>query len=109
MMSNSTTREVHAIFAALGDPIRRMVIEYIAAHGPQTATQLATQFPISRQGVLKHLIILSNAGLVVVEQAGKEKRYRLVPAAFGSIEQWVATLSIVWDERLSRLKQMLEE
>ena len=109
MLINSTTNEVHAIFAALGDPIRRIVIEYIAAHGPQTATQLTTQFPISRQGGLKHLIILSNAGLVVVKQAGKEKRYRLVPAAFGSIEQWVATLSIVWDERLSRLKQMLEK
>ncbi|WP_110519975.1 ArsR/SmtB family transcription factor [Herpetosiphon llansteffanensis] len=109
MLSNSTTSEIHAIFAALGDPIRRMVIEYIAAHGPQTATQLATQFPISRQGVLKHLIILNNAGLVVVQQVGKEKRYQLVPQAFGSIEQWVATLSIVWDERLSRLKQLIEE
>ena len=59
--------------------------------------------------MVKHLIILINAGLVVVEQVGKEKRYRLVPTAFGSIKQWIAALSMVWDELLSRLKQLLEE
>jgi DNA-binding transcriptional ArsR family regulator len=72
--------EPQAIFAALADPTRRSLVGHLAGHSPKTATQLATVYPITRQGILKHLAVLEDAGLVRAQQAGREKRYSLTPA-----------------------------
>src|SRR6187549_1177841 len=96
------------VFAALADPVRRSLIQNLAAHSPRTATQLAAEYPISRQGIRKHLTILQDAGLVSVEQAGRDKCYSLTPAPFGDLEQWLAKIEILWDQRLARLKDLLE-
>ncbi len=67
------------IFAALADPIRQDLMGNLAENSPKTATQLAEDYPITRQGILKHLHILEEAGLVAVYQKGREKRYTLTP------------------------------
>lgn len=51
------------IFTALGELVRRRLVETIAVRGPQTATDLARLYPITRQGLVKHLIVLQQAGL----------------------------------------------
>ena len=96
------------VFAALADPVRRSLIQNLAAHSPRTATQLAAEYPISRQGIRKHLTVLQDAGLVSVEQAGRDKCYSLTPAPFGELEEWLAEIEILWDQRLLRLKNLLE-
>lgn len=97
-----------SIFAALADPVRRSLLENLAEHGPKTATQLAEQYPITRQAILKHLTILEAAGLVAVQQQGREKRYTLIPAQLAELDRWREKVSATWDERLRRLKAMLE-
>lgn len=96
------------VFAALADPTRRDLLVNLAEHSPKTATQLAEEYPITRQGILKHLHILEDAGLVAVHQIGREKRYTLTPEPLTEIDQWVKDLSTKWDERLLRLKTFLE-
>lgn len=96
------------LFAALADPMRRKLLANLAETGPKTATQLARDYPITRQGILKHLAILEEAGLVTVTQHGREKRYHLSPEPLDEIEQWIADLTARWDERLLRLKTLLE-
>lgn len=96
------------IFAALADPMRRDLLMNLAEHSPRTATQLAEDYPITRQGILKHLRILEEAGLVTVHQKGREKQYTLTPDQLGELERWIRSLSAKWDERLLRLKTMLE-
>ena len=96
------------IFAALADPTRRDLLVNLAEHSPKTATQLAEEYPITRQGILKHLHILEVAGLVAVHQIGREKRYSLTPEPLSEVDQWVKDLSARWDERLLRLKHFLE-
>jgi DNA-binding transcriptional ArsR family regulator len=96
------------VFAALADPMRRNLLVHLAEHSPKTATQLAAFYPITRQGILKHLTILEDAGLVAVQQRGRDKRYSLTPEPLGELEQWLKDLSAKWDERLTRLKTMLE-
>ncbi len=96
------------IFAALADPTRRSLLVNLAEHSPRTATQLAEDYPITRQGVLKHLHILAVAGLVAVEQQGREKRYTLTPEPLGELEGWIKDLGTRWDTRLSRLKMFIE-
>lgn len=95
-----------ALFEALADPLRRSLLLRLAEGGPKTATQLAREYPITRQGLLKHLALLAAAGLVAVHQHGREKRYTLVPEPLGALERWLGAL---WEARLLRLKTLLEQ
>ena len=97
-----------ALFTALADPMRRNLLLHLAAHSPKTATELAQDYPITRQGILKHLTVLETAGLVVVRQQGRDKRYILTPEPLTELEQWIKDIGALWDERLSRLKTLLE-
>ncbi len=97
-----------AMFTALADPVRRRLLMTLAEVGPRTATQLAEAYPITRQGILKHLNILEEAGLVMVQQQGREKRYSLTPARLTELQQWIQALEAKWDERLLRLKTLIE-
>jgi DNA-binding transcriptional ArsR family regulator len=97
------------IFAALADPMRRSLLVNLAEASPKTATQLAQEYPITRQVILKHLTDLEAAGLVAVHQEGRDKRYVLTPEPLSELEQWISTISALWDERLLRLKTWLEQ
>jgi DNA-binding transcriptional ArsR family regulator len=96
------------IFAALADPMRRQLLLNLAENSPKTATQLATEYPITRQGILKHLQILEEAGLVAAYQQGREKRYTLTPEPLSELDQWIKDISARWDARLLRLKLFIE-
>jgi DNA-binding transcriptional ArsR family regulator len=96
------------VFAALADPMRRSLLANLAEHSPKTATQLAHEYPITRQGILKHLAILEAAGLVAVDQKGREKRYTFTPAPLGELDDWVKNIGAIWDARLLRLKALVE-
>jgi DNA-binding transcriptional ArsR family regulator len=96
------------IFTALADPLRRNLLVNLAQNSPKTATQLKEDYPITRQGILKHLNILEDAGLVIVQQQGREKRYSFRPEPLNELDEWVKALSAKWDERLLRLKFFLE-
>lgn len=96
------------IFAALADPTRLSLLVNLAEHGPKTASKLAEEYPITRQGILKHLHILEDARLVAVHQKGREKRYTLTPEPLGDINEWIKKINATWDERLWRLKTLLE-
>jgi len=109
MMREQIRENEQSLFAALADPMRRSLLVNLAEHSPRTATQLAQEYPISRQGILKHLTILEDAGLVAVHQAGREKRYTLSPEPLAELEKWIEDIGAKWDERLLRLKTWLEQ
>ncbi len=96
------------VFAALADPVRRSLLANLAENSPRTATQLAREYPITRQGILKHLNVLEEAGLVAVQQQGREKRYSFTPEPLDELEQWLKDINARWDLRLLRLKTMIE-
>ena len=108
MMSKQTYEPEQSLFAALADPIRRGLLVNLAEHSPRTASQLAEDYPITRQGILKHLTILESAGLVAVYQSGREKRYTLTPEPLEELDQWIDNIGAKWDQRLLRLKTLLE-
>jgi DNA-binding transcriptional ArsR family regulator len=109
MVSERTHEQKQLIFAALADPMRRKLLVKLAETSPKTATQLAQDYPMTRQGILKHLTMLEAAGLVAVHQEGREKRYILTPEPLSELEQWINSISAIWDERLVRLKTWLEQ
>ena len=94
------------VFAALSDPTRRTLLATIAQH-PASATELASDLPISRQAVLKHLNALADAGLLDRERSGREVRYRVTPAPLSDAVGWIADVGAQWDDRLAALSRQL--
>jgi DNA-binding transcriptional ArsR family regulator len=97
-----------ALFAALGDPTRRQLLDRLASDGPLTATQLAPAYPMSRQALVKHLASLSDAGLVEPSRVGREVRYEVVPDRLEDASAWLAAVSRHWDRRLDALRKHLD-
>lgn len=97
------------VFTALADPMRRKLLLNLAEHSPKTATQLADEYrTMTRQGILKHLNILEEAGLVAAYRKGREKRYTFAPEPLNELDEWIKALNATWDARLLRLKTFLE-
>lgn len=96
-----------AVFAALADDTRRALLAAIARRGDATATELATDAGITRQGVAKHLAVLADAGLVASTRSGRETRYAVVPGSLRPAGDWIATADAAWARRLDRLQHRL--
>jgi DNA-binding transcriptional ArsR family regulator len=99
---------VDAVFAALADPTRRRVIETLAGGATVTASGLATELPISRQGVAKHLMALRRARLVRAERVGRETRYSLDGTPLEDAARWIARVGAEWDGRLADLQRLVD-
>ena len=97
------------VFDALADPNRRYVLAALAERETATATELATELPVTRQAVAKHLAALSEAGLVESRRTGRETRYELTPAPLGDAMDWIASVGAQWDARLSALSRHLKQ
>ncbi|HWF72249.1 MAG TPA: metalloregulator ArsR/SmtB family transcription factor [Solirubrobacteraceae bacterium] len=97
-----------AVFGALADPTRRRLLATIADRPRATATELASELPISRQAVIKHLSALAEAGLLDRERSGREVRYHVTPAPLSDAVSWMAQVGGQWDDRLAALKRGFE-
>jgi DNA-binding transcriptional ArsR family regulator len=96
-----------AVFGALSDPTRRALLAAIAEQPAATATQLASELPISRQAVVKHLNALTDAGLLDRTRAGREVRYQFTPEPLSDAVGWMAEVGAEWDDRLAVLRRQL--
>jgi DNA-binding transcriptional ArsR family regulator len=100
-----TDDDLGALFAALADPTRRQVVRSLSAERAVTASGLATELPMSRQAVAKHLAALERAGLVAPRREGRELRYRLTPEPLGDAIAWMQEVGARWDRSLARLSE----
>lgn len=75
-------------FAVLADPLRRQVVELLAA-GPATAGELAARFPITRPAVSRHLRVLRESGLVRSEVRGQQRVYTVQRQALAELDRWL--------------------
>jgi len=96
-----------AVFAALADGTRRAILQAVSERGPLTATALATELPVTRQAVAKHLALLWEAGLVVSDRAGRETRFVADPEPLRDLAAWAAATGRRWDDRLEKLRSTL--
>lgn len=79
------------VFEALADPVRRAVLGRLAA-GPSRVVDLAAEHPISRPAMSRHLRVLGEAGLVEVEDRGRERHYRLQPSGLTPVNELLDAL-----------------
>jgi DNA-binding transcriptional ArsR family regulator len=98
------------VFVALADPTRRAILGSLAQHGPSTATELSARLSITRQGIAKHLALLSDAALVTSD-AGRGRRvlHRHRSEPIKAAQSYLAALAADWDGALTRLSDFLDE
>jgi DNA-binding transcriptional ArsR family regulator len=99
-----------AVFRALGDPTRRRLLDALFKKDGQTLTALEARLPMTRFGVMKHLRILEDAGLIVTRRRGREKLHFLNPVPIRLVhDRWVSKYAAPWAAALSGLKRRLED
>lgn len=107
-MASAGVLDAAPVFAALGDETRLSLLSRLGDGRPLSITALADGQPISRQAVTKHLRVLETAGLVRSARAGREQHWELEAERLEAAKAWLETLSKRWDERLERLRALVE-
>ncbi len=98
-----------AIFKALGDPARRAILDSLRAVDGQTLTDLEEQFEMTRFGVMKHLKVLEESGLIVTTRRGRFKYHYLNALPLQEmLDRWVAPFLRPQTQAISDLKTKLE-
>jgi ArsR family transcriptional regulator, cadmium/lead-responsive transcriptional repressor len=100
--------ELDELWAAIGDPTRRRVVDVLLDRGEATATAMAGELPVTRQAVAKHLAVLDRAGLVQARRQGREVRYAIRPQRLVAATRSMAQVAAEWDVRLSAIKRIAE-
>src|ERR687883_363634 len=98
-----------AVFKALADPTRRKLLDRLYEEDGQTLGALVRRLPMTRIGVMKHLRVLEDAGLVKTKRRGREKLHFLNPVPIRLVhDRWVSKYAEPWAAGLSALKHDLE-
>ncbi len=97
------------IFKALADATRRFLLDLLFTRDGRTLTELESELEMTRFGVMKHLRILEDAGLVVTRRAGREKLHFLNPVPIRLIhDRWIDKYTERQASALADLKSHLE-
>jgi DNA-binding transcriptional ArsR family regulator len=96
------------LWAAIGEPSRRRLLDILLAAGDATPTMLATQLPFTRQAVAKHLAVLQSAGLVAHWREGREVHYTVQTERLEQAAAAMTQVASSWDGRLLAIKQIAE-
>jgi DNA-binding transcriptional ArsR family regulator len=96
-------------FSALADPTRRALLAQLEARTSVSVSELARPFSISLPAVMKHLDVLSDAGLITRRKAGRTVTCQLAAAPMEQAMDWLNRYQRFWPERLDRLAAFVEE
>jgi DNA-binding transcriptional ArsR family regulator len=98
------------VFKALADPSRRILLDRLFARDGRTLTELESELEMTRFGVMKHLRVLEDAGLVITERVGREKLHFLNPVPIRLVhDRWIDKFTERRVSALTDLKRQLEE
>jgi len=100
--------EADALWAAVGDPTRRRLLDALLALGEATATTLAGRLPVTRQAIAKHLTVLERVGLVAGRKEGRQVLYAIRPERLDEAGRAMAGAAAAWDQRLAAIKDLAE-
>jgi len=98
------------VFKALADPTRRFLLDRLFERDGRTLRELESELEMTRFGVMKHLRVLEEAGLVVARRRGREKLHYLNPVPIWLIrDRWIDKYTERRVSALAELKTELEE
>src|SRR4051794_11059759 len=103
-------RCMDAVFKAMADPTRRSLLDELYEQDGQSLTSLEGRLAMTRFGVMKHLKVLEEAGLVTTKKRGREKLHFLNPVPIRLVhDRWVSKYAEPWAATLTGIKRELEE
>jgi DNA-binding transcriptional ArsR family regulator len=108
-MVKSHEPDLDRTFAALSDPTRRALIARLNAEQPLSVSELARPFAMSLPAVMKHLDVLSDAGLVMRKKTGRTVACELNAAPMREAVAWLERYQRFWNESLDRLAALVED
>ena len=97
------------VFQAIADPTRRDIISMLATGESMNLNTIADQFEISRPAISKHIKILEECNLIDIQQEGRERICELKPEELEPVSDWVKKNLKLWNARLDRLENYLNE
>jgi DNA-binding transcriptional ArsR family regulator len=109
-MPNVSTDEMDGVFRALADPTRRLLLDALFLSDGQTAGQLCAHAPgMTRFGVMKHVGVLEDAGLVTSRREGRTKLHYLNPVPIGLVaDRWISKYAAPFTRAMVGLRTGLE-
>jgi DNA-binding transcriptional ArsR family regulator len=96
------------VFAALGDPTRRTIVERLSER-PWSVSQLAAPLGVTVTAVGQHLQVLADCGLVSTEKLGRVRICRLETAGLTCLQQWIDARRSLWEVGLDQLGDLLAQ
>jgi DNA-binding transcriptional ArsR family regulator len=96
-------------FAALSDPTRRALLARLGEQDTLSVSELASPFPISLPAIMKHLDVLTDAGLIVREKSGRTVACRLTAQPMQQAMNWLNRYAQFWSDNLDRLAAFVED
>lgn len=105
MLNNAS---VDRVFHALGEPVRRALVERLSA-GPTSVSDLAQPFDMTLAAIVQHLQVLEESGIVRSEKVGRVRTCRLAPDGLKVAERWISDRRALWERRFDRLGELLDE
>ncbi len=96
------------VFQAIADPNRRAILGLLSTQ-KLTLNGVAENFDISRPAISKHIKILSECGLVVTTQQGREKYCEVKLERLNEVSTWVEQYRRIWEEKLDALERYLTQ
>lgn len=94
------------VFQAIADPTRRAIINMIA-NQPMNLNAVAERFDISRPAISKQIKILTQCGLVTIEQRGRERYCEAKLQKLNEVSEWVEQYRTFWNQKLDALEDFL--
>jgi DNA-binding transcriptional ArsR family regulator len=107
-MTPHSSQRLDRVYAAIADPTRRAILANLAL-GRVNVGELAARFPISLNGVSKHIKVLERAGLVRREILGRVHQLQLRAEPLREAEEWFHHYRAFWTARLDALELLLQE
>ncbi|MDP2579455.1 metalloregulator ArsR/SmtB family transcription factor [Shimia thalassica] len=102
------TPDLQPAFRALADPTRRDILRLLGDRD-MTIAEVSDQFDMTRAAVKKHLVMLSDGGLITVRSEGRERINSLNAQALRPVMDWLGWFDRFWDTRLDALKSVIEQ
>ena len=96
------------VFQAIADPTRRQIINLIA-HESLNLNSVAEHFDMSRPAISKHIKILTECGLIHMQQQGRERFCEAKLEKLNEISDWVETYKEFWENKLNALETYLDK
>jgi len=94
------------VFQAIADPTRREIIDLLAQE-PMNLNAIADKFDVSRPAISNHIKILSECGIVTIEQIGRERYCRIESKNLKEVADWISKYNSLWEQNINAFEKYL--